>query len=248
MPDNCIGAVAGVDVQSALPGRVLQLQGSRMFENSLAAACHTQFAMLLADLSAEFVITLRPIKALKRDFSHIANPPVRMQRMTEMTRFTVLVACAQTQLHALPQLGMQIDLPVPQLQAPVQADALFALAAVDQFPVQQAPPAVCRPAAFTGVSAVPGPAHWHATPNRPHLRPLCSAPEPGFLALRLKMQQLRALATEDRLTLRMIDNQYIAQLVTLPLESGSGTSGSEEALQWMFRQLRVERGHRQSRP
>ncbi|EGH42459.1 hypothetical protein PSYPI_08585 [Pseudomonas syringae pv. pisi str. 1704B] len=62
------------------------------------------------------------------------------------------------------------------------------------------------------------------------------------------MQQLRALATEYGLTLRMVDNQYIAQLMALPLKSRSGTLGSEEALQWMFRQLRVVSGHRQSRP
>ncbi|RMP29355.1 hypothetical protein ALQ24_103019, partial [Pseudomonas syringae pv. antirrhini] len=110
------------------------------------------------------------------------------------------------------------------------------------------PPAMRRPAAFPRMAPVPGPTHRHATANSAHLRPLRGAPEPGFLAVRLKVQQLRALATEHRLALRMVDDQNVAQLIALPLESRSGTKGSEEALQWMLRQLRVVRGHRQSRP
>ncbi|GBH12417.1 hypothetical protein KPSA1_05883 [Pseudomonas syringae pv. actinidiae] len=41
--------------------------------------------------------------------------------------------------------------------------------------------------------------------------------------MRLKVQQLCALATEHRLALRMVDDQNVAQLIALPLESRSGT-------------------------
>ncbi|RML55651.1 hypothetical protein APX70_00466, partial [Pseudomonas syringae pv. maculicola] len=81
MPDHSVGAVAGIDVQFALPGRVLELQGARMFKNSLTAAHHAQFALLLTGLPTEFVIALGAIKPFQGDLGNIADPPIRMQRM-----------------------------------------------------------------------------------------------------------------------------------------------------------------------
>jgi formate dehydrogenase assembly factor FdhD len=50
------------------------------------------------------------------------------------------------------------------------------------------------------------------------------------LTLGLKVQQLRALATEHRLTQRMIDHQHVALLIALPGKHRSFAQGFEEAL------------------
>ncbi|MNE58151.1 hypothetical protein D3C80_1531650 [compost metagenome] len=136
----------------------------------------------------------------------------------------------ELQLHAFAQLGHQVDLPIAQLQAPLEGHALFGFAAVDQLPVEQARPTVGRPHVFAGVTAVPGPAHRHTATDRADLWPLRRTPQPRALALWLEVQQLRALTAEDCLALRVIDDQHIALLVTLPLEGRPRPLRGEETL------------------
>ncbi|SPO53449.1 conserved protein of unknown function [Pseudomonas sp. JV551A1] len=91
-----------------------------------------------------------------------------------------------------------------------------------------------RPQVLAGVAAIPWPAHRHTTADRPNLRPLLGAPQPGPFTLRLKMQQLGTLTAENRLATGMVDDQHIALLVTLPLECRPGPLRGEEAMERMF--------------
>ncbi|MBW4968399.1 hypothetical protein KZZ04_18895, partial [Pseudoalteromonas sp. CR1] len=73
MPYHGVGAVAGVDAQFALPGVVLELQFTLMLEHPLAAAIHSQLTFLLANLTAELVITLRTVKPRQRYLVDVTN-------------------------------------------------------------------------------------------------------------------------------------------------------------------------------
>ncbi|MNL30922.1 hypothetical protein D3C87_1526850 [compost metagenome] len=137
---------------------------------------------------------------------------------------------AQAQFHAFTQVRVQVHLPVTQFQLPVQSHAIVVTVAVEQLPVEQPRPAMGRPGVFARMPAIPRPTHRHAAANGADLRPLCRAPQPGFLALGLEVQQLRALTTEHRLTQRMIDHQHIARLIALPREHRTFAQGFEEAL------------------
>ena len=141
---------------------------------------------------------------------------------------------AQAQIQGSPQVRVQVHLPVAQLQLPVQVHAFVIAGAIEQFPVDQARPAMGRPGVFAWVTAIPWPAHRHATTNGTDLRPLGRAPQPGLLTTRLKMQQLRALATEYRLAQRMIDHQHVAHLKAFPGEHWTFAQGFEKALQRML--------------
>ncbi|MNH15508.1 hypothetical protein D3C79_751220 [compost metagenome] len=154
--------------------------------------------------------------------------------MAQLAGFAVLMLGAQAQFHAATQPGVQVDLPVAQVQPPFQGHALLVLTAVHQLPVQQPRPTVGRPQVFAGMTAIPGPAHRHTTPDRPNLRPLFGAPQPRPFTRWLKVQQLRALAAEHRLATGVIDDQDIALLITLPLECRPGPLRGEEAMERMF--------------
>src|SRR5450830_1153962 len=125
---------------------------------------------------------------------------------------------------------MQVNLPVAELQTPVQADTLLVAAALQQFPVDQPCPTMGWPGVFARMPAIPGPAHRHPAANRPDLRPFGRAPQPGLLSMWLEVQQLRALAAEHRLAQGMVDHQDFALLKALPLEHRLLAPGFEKAL------------------
>ncbi len=201
-----------------------------MLEHPLTATLYPQFAFLMTNLPIQLVVTLGPVQARQRYLADVANTPIRMQRLTQLARQAVLMLGAQAQIHAFAQMRVQVYLPVAQLKLPVQAHAVVISAAVQQLPVDQPCPAMGRPGVFARMTAIPRPAHRNATTNRTDLRPLRRAPEPGFLALWLEVQQLRTLATEHRLTQRMVDHQHIALLIALPRKHRTFAQGFEEAL------------------
>ncbi len=205
-----------------------------MLEHPLTAAIDPQLAFLLANLTIQLIITLRAFEARQRYLTDITDTPVSVQSLAQLARHVVLMLGAQAQFHAFAQVRVQVDLPIAQLQLPVQAHAILGAAAVEQFPVEQSRPTMGRPCVFARMTAIPRPAHRHATANRADMRPLRRAPQPRLLPARLKVQQLRALTTEHRLTQRMIDHQHVAHLIALPGEHRSLAQGFEEALQRML--------------
>src|ERR1700756_3575677 len=90
------------------------------------------------------------------------------------------------------------------------------------------------PGVFAGMTAIPWPTHRHAATDGADLRPLGRAPQPRLLARRLKVQQLRALATEHRLAERVINHQHIAHLEAFPREYRPLAQGFEKAWQRML--------------
>ncbi len=230
MPDHGVGTVTGIDAQLALPGVILEVQFTLVLEHPLATAIDPQFAFLLANLAIQLVIALGAFQPRQRYLANVTNTPIGVQRMAQLTGFAVLVLGAQAQFHGFTEASMQVDLPVAQLQAPMQADSFVIGTALQQLPVDQPGPAMGGPGIFTRVPAIPGPAYGDATANRADLRPLRRAPQPGFLSPWLEMQQLRTLATEHRLAQWMVDHQHFALLKALPLEDRLFAPRFEKAL------------------
>lgn len=130
MPDHRVGTVASVDAQFALPGVVLELQLSLMLEHALAAAIDAQLTLLLANLTTQLVVTLRPVEPRQRYLAHVANPPIGVQSVAQLARQLILMLGAQAQFEGFAQVRMQVHLPIAQLQLPMQAHTVVIGAAV----------------------------------------------------------------------------------------------------------------------
>ncbi len=131
VPDHGVGAVTGIDAQRALPGTVL-LQLTLVLEYPLAATLDPQLALLPAGLAIQMVVTLGAIEPRQRYLTDVTNTPVGLQCMAQLAGFAVLVLGAQAQVHAPPQVRMQVDLPVAQLQLPMSGAHRRQFAAVQQ--------------------------------------------------------------------------------------------------------------------
>ena len=155
---------------------IVELHFTVVVKHALATALHPQLAFLFARLTIQLVITHHPVQPGQRYLSNVTNTPIGAQCLTHVARCVVLVFGTQAQRHAFTQAGVQVHLPVAQLQTPVQAHAFVVGMTVQQLPVHQPRPPMGRPGIFARMTAIPGPTDRYTTTNGAHLRPFRRAP------------------------------------------------------------------------
>ncbi|MCY1406332.1 hypothetical protein D9M71_215940 [compost metagenome] len=239
MPDDAAGAGVLVDAQAALPAGIFQHQRAGVVEHLLDRP-----ARLPGPRQARgprIVAGGFQFHAVHHHPAQRADPPVRLQGEAEQAVAVILVVAAQVHFQGASQPRVEAHVPVLDVQLPAHHYPAFVGVGLQQAPLALARPAMLGPLAFRGMAAEPRPAHRNPAADRrgTEARPVAAAPQQRAFALRLEMQQLRALAAEHGLAQWMIDQQQVAALEAHPVEWSLGPHGMKEALQRMLEHVRM---------